>query len=98
MWAEPSDPHNPVADLSAVTRLAGFPDRATLAERYVEATGLSLEALPWYQVLAYWKAAIFLEGSYRRFQEGTTTDEYFGRLGEGVETLGRLAAERAGLG
>jgi aminoglycoside phosphotransferase (APT) family kinase protein len=98
MWAEPGDPYNAVGDLSAVTRLPGFPPRAALAERYAAATGLSTEALPWYQVLAIWKAAIFLEGSYRRFQEGTTSDPYFGRLGEGVEALGRLAYERAGLG
>jgi aminoglycoside phosphotransferase (APT) family kinase protein len=97
MWAEAGDPPNPVGDLSEVTRLPGFPGRAALARRYVEATGLSLDALPWYQVLALWKAAIFLEGSYRRYQAGTTVDTYFARLGEGVEKLGRLAYERAGI-
>jgi aminoglycoside phosphotransferase (APT) family kinase protein len=97
MWAQPEDPHNPVADLSAVTRRPGFPDRGFLAERYAAATGLPLDALPWYQVLAIWKAAIFLEGSYKRYRAGTTVDAYFGGLGEGVETLGRLAYERAGL-
>ncbi|MDX6603743.1 MAG: hypothetical protein QOF23_252, partial [Solirubrobacterales bacterium] len=40
----------------------------------------------------------FLEGSYRRYRAGTTVDAYFARLGEGVELLGRLAYERAGLG
>ena len=97
MWAQPDDPPNPVGDLSEVTRLPGFPGREALAERYVEATGLSLDALPWYQVLALWKAAIFLEGSYKRYQAGTTVDTYFARLGEGVEKLGRLAYERAGI-
>ncbi len=97
MWAQTGDPFNAVGDLSSVTRHPGFPDRDFLAERYSEATGLAVDHLPWYQVLAIWKAAIFLEGSYRRFQDGTTTDAYFARLGEGVEELGRLAAERAGL-
>ncbi|MGE5408031.1 MAG: phosphotransferase family protein [Syntrophothermus sp.] len=97
MWAEPSDPPNPVGDLSEVTRLPGFPTRAELVGRYAESTGLSVEALPWYQVLALWKAAIFLEGSYRRYQAGTTVDPYFAKLGEGVAELSRLAAERAGL-
>jgi aminoglycoside phosphotransferase (APT) family kinase protein len=97
MWAEADDPYNAVGDLSSVTRLPGFPDRDTLAQRYAAASGYPIDALPWYQVLAIWKAAIFLEGSYKRFQEGTTADPYFGRLGEGVEGLGRLAAERAGL-
>lgn len=97
MWAQPDDPPNPVGDLSEVTRLPGFPDREALAERYVAATGLSLDALGWYQVLALWKAAIFLEGSYKRYQAGTTVDTYFARLGEGVEKIGRLAYERAGI-
>lgn len=98
MWAEAGDPYNAVGDLSAVTRLPGLPPRAALGERYAAATGLPLDDLPWYQVLAIWKAAIFLEGSYKRFREGTTSDPYFGRLGEGVEALGKLAHERAGLG
>lgn len=95
MWAEAADPPNPVADLSALTRSEGFPTRAGLARRYAEETGLALDALPWYQVLATWKAAIFLEGSYKRYRAGTTVDAYFAGLGEGVETLGRLAYERA---
>jgi aminoglycoside phosphotransferase (APT) family kinase protein len=94
MWAEAEDPPNPVGDLSEVTRLPGFAGRDELARRYAEETGLGLDALPWYQTLALWKAAIFLEGSYKRFQEGSTGDTYFARLGAGVEELGRLAALR----
>ncbi len=95
MWAEPEDAPNPMLDLSGVTRLPGFPGRDELARRYAEATGRSLEALPWYRVLAIWKAAIFLEGSYGRFISGASDDTYFGRLGEGVPALARLALERA---
>jgi aminoglycoside phosphotransferase (APT) family kinase protein len=97
MWAEASDPVNPVGDLSEVTRLPGFPGREALAERYVAATGLSLDALPWYQVLALWKAAIFLEGNYKRFVAGTTADPFYAGLDAGILTLGRLARKRAGL-
>ncbi len=97
MWAEAEDPPNPVGDLSAVTRLPGFLTRAELVSRYADATGLDVAALPWYQVLALWKAAIFLEGSYRRYQAGTTEDPYFAGLGAGVEKLSRLALERAAL-
>jgi aminoglycoside phosphotransferase (APT) family kinase protein len=94
MWSEAGDPPNPVSDLSSVTRGAGFPDRAFLAARYAERTGRSLDALPWYQVLAIWKAAIFLEGSFRRFGAGTTTDPYFASLESGVPALAALALER----
>jgi aminoglycoside phosphotransferase (APT) family kinase protein len=94
MWSEPGDPPNPVGDLSAVTRGAGFPGRDFLARRYAELTGRSLDALPWYQVLAIWKAAIFLEGSFRRFGAGTTSDPYFAGLEAGVPALAALARER----
>jgi aminoglycoside phosphotransferase (APT) family kinase protein len=94
MWSQPSDPPNPVSDLSAVTRGAGFPDRDFLARRYAERTGLATDALPWYQVLALWKAAIFLEGSFRRFGAGTTADPFFARLEAGVPALAALARAR----
>lgn len=94
-WAEPGDPPTPMTELSRVTQGAGFPGRAELAARYADATGLALDALPWYQALALWKAAIFLEGSYRRFREGDSDDPYFGRLGEGVPALAAAALARA---
>jgi aminoglycoside phosphotransferase (APT) family kinase protein len=94
MWSEAGDPPNPVGDLSSVTRGAGFPDRAFVVARYAERTGRSLDALPWYQVLAIWKAAIFLEGSFRRFGAGTTTDPYFASLESGVPALAALARRR----
>jgi aminoglycoside phosphotransferase (APT) family kinase protein len=93
MWSEPSDPPNPVSDLSSVTRGAGFPGRDFLTARYAEQTGRSLDALPWYQVLAIWKAAIFLEGSFGRFSAGTTEDPYFAGLESGVPALAALARQ-----
>jgi aminoglycoside phosphotransferase (APT) family kinase protein len=94
MWSEPTDPPNPVSDLSSVTRGAGFPGRDFLTARYAEQTSRPLDALPWYQVLAIWKAAIFLEGSFRRFSAGTTADPYFASLESGVPALAALARER----
>jgi aminoglycoside phosphotransferase (APT) family kinase protein len=91
-WAERDDPPNPMLDLSGVTRLAGFYDRQMLAQRYAERSGHDLAALDWYRVLALWKAAIFLEGSYQRYLAGSTDDPYFAKLGEGVPVLARLAA------
>lgn len=63
MWAEPSDNEDPMLDLSAVTRLPRFGTRVMLAERYAALTGAELDALPWYQALAIWRAAIFLDAS-----------------------------------
>jgi aminoglycoside phosphotransferase (APT) family kinase protein len=95
MWSEPSDPPNPVGDLSAVTRGNGFPGRDHLAGRYAERSGRSVEALRWYQVLALWKAAVFLEVSFRRFGAGTTADPFFAGLETGVPALASLAHARA---
>jgi aminoglycoside phosphotransferase (APT) family kinase protein len=95
MWAEPDDPPNPMLDLSAVTRQPGFPTRAQLAARYAERTGRDASSLGWYQVLALWKSAIFLEGSYKRYLAGSTDDAYFARLGDGVPVLAETAWRRA---
>ena len=94
MWSEPTDEPNAVSDLSRLTRTSGFPGRDFLTSRYADQTGRPVDALPWYQVLAIWKAAIFLEGSFRRFTEGTTTDPYFAGLESGVPALAALARER----
>jgi aminoglycoside phosphotransferase (APT) family kinase protein len=76
-----------------VTRLPGFPGREELAHRYAEARGRSIEALPWYQVLACWKAAIFLEGNFKRYRAGTAPDPYYASLEAGVPALARTALE-----
>jgi aminoglycoside phosphotransferase (APT) family kinase protein len=94
-WAEAEDPPNPMLDLSAVTRDPHFPNRQELADSYATLTGRSIDDLHWYQVLALWKSAIFLEGSYRRFIAGDSEDPYFGQLGDGVLALGRAASNLA---
>jgi aminoglycoside phosphotransferase (APT) family kinase protein len=91
MWAEAEDLDDPVLDLSRVTRGRGFARRADLVARYAERTGRSTDGLRWYEVLAVWKAAIFLEGSYRRYLARGTDDLYFARLAEGVPRLARRA-------
>jgi aminoglycoside phosphotransferase (APT) family kinase protein len=92
MWAEPGDdPDNPMRALGSVTRQPGFASRAELAARYADLTGADISALPWYQVLALWKASIFLEGSYKRYLAGSTDDVYFARLGERVPVLADAA-------
>jgi aminoglycoside phosphotransferase (APT) family kinase protein len=93
-WAEPSDPADTsFASLSAVTRQTGFPTREQLIERYEERTGRSMSALNWYQALALWKAAVFMEGNLKRFQAGASDDEYLGLFVEGVPALAEAALQ-----
>ncbi|MET4059923.1 aminoglycoside phosphotransferase (APT) family kinase protein [Arthrobacter sp. UYP6] len=68
-YAEPDSPPSPL-ELTAVTRNPGYLSRAQLIARYREQTSLSLDALPWYQTLALWKASIFCEAIYSRWLKG----------------------------
>jgi aminoglycoside phosphotransferase (APT) family kinase protein len=93
-WAEPDDSDNPMLALSAATRLDGFACRADLIDGYARRTGRDVTGLAWYEVLALWKCAVFLEASYRRYCEKRTDDPYFAALGDGVPLLARAALRR----
>ena len=67
--------------------------REELMERYEERTGRSMSALNWYQSLALWKAAVFMEGNLKRFQAGASDDEYLGLFDEGVPALAEAALQ-----
>jgi aminoglycoside phosphotransferase (APT) family kinase protein len=91
-WAQAGDPDEMAfGSLSAATRREGFPTRDELVARYEAETGRSVAALNWYQALALWKAAVFMEGNYKRFMAGSTDDEYLGLFDEGVPALAEKA-------
>jgi aminoglycoside phosphotransferase (APT) family kinase protein len=98
-WREPEDPPDPVPiEQVELTRLPGFLDRGELVRRYSDRSGRRVGDLTWYEVLATWKLAILLEGSYARHLAGVTDDPFFSQLEEGVPALGRRALEVAGAG
>jgi aminoglycoside phosphotransferase (APT) family kinase protein len=91
-WAEADDPADiAYSGLSAATRRAGFLTRDQLVARYEERSGRSVSALGWYQALALWKAAVFMEGNYKRFTAGATDDPYLALFDEGVPALAHKA-------
>ena len=51
--------------------------------------------LRWYTTLAFWKSAIFLEGSYKRRLAGTTDDAFFDGLKDGVPEIAERARRTA---
>ena len=65
--------------------------RAELIARYEASSGRSMSDVRWYQTLALWKSAVFLEGSYKRLLAGTTDDPFFKMLDEGVPEIARRA-------
>ncbi len=90
-WVDPGEPADRLGGLSSVTAQPGFPSRRVLADRYAAASGLPLDSLAWYQALALWKLAILLEASYQRHLAGTTSDEFFATLEEGVPRIAEHA-------
>lgn len=53
-----------------VEPLDGFTSREAMVARYAERSGRTLDALPWFEVLACYKLGIILEGTYARAQAG----------------------------
>jgi aminoglycoside phosphotransferase (APT) family kinase protein len=84
-WAEPGDDDTGL--FGGVTSEGGFPSREALVARYEEGSGRSMSDLRWYTTLALWKAAVFLEGSFKRRLAGTTEDAFFDMLETGVPLL-----------
>ena len=62
-WTEPGE--EPVIDVQA-GGLDGYPGRAEMATRYAERSGRDISALAFYEVLALFKLAVILEGTYAR--------------------------------
>jgi aminoglycoside phosphotransferase (APT) family kinase protein len=95
-WAQADDPEDvSFSSLSAATRRSGFLTREDLTARYEERSGRSVSALNWYQALALWKAAVFMEGNYKRFTMGASDDQYLALFDQGVPALAEKAREVA---
>ena len=92
VWVEPGD-HGALAGMSPLGDAA--PTRAALLERYGATTGRDLQHVAFYCVLALFKLACVMEGSYARFKAGTSDDAFFAALAEGVPALARRALEFA---
>ena len=87
-YAEPGE-ESTVLELTSVTRMSGFHTRDDLIESYARSSSLDLDALPWYQVMALWKAAIFCEAIYTRWLCGERPDDtdFASQLEAGVPLL-----------
>ena len=42
-----------------------------------------MASVNWYQALALWKAAVFMEGNFKRFSLGSTDDAYLAAFDQG---------------
>ena len=90
-WSQRHPAKATMFDLLTVTQEEGFLTRDELIARYEEQSGRSMSDLRWYQALALWKAAVFMEGNYKRSLAGTTDDPYLKLFDEGVPQLAEAA-------
>jgi aminoglycoside phosphotransferase (APT) family kinase protein len=90
-WAEPGE--EPVINAQA-GGVDGYPSRSEMAERYAERTGFDLSAIAFYEVLALFKLAVILEGTYAR-QHGSGVPDADNSMVGIVPRLMRGAAEFA---
>jgi len=75
--------------------LEGMPARDELLEHYERVSGRSTEDIDYYVILARWKLALVLEGSYATFVSGGPIDPKVEMFGDLVLELFRKAAELA---
>ncbi|MGZ4175789.1 MAG: phosphotransferase family protein [Solirubrobacteraceae bacterium] len=91
-WVQCSDTRSRFV-MHTVTDRPGFPTRQELVARYELRSGRSVRSLDWYVALAMWKAAVFMEGNYKRAVMGTTDDPWLKTFGEGVVELAQRALD-----
>jgi aminoglycoside phosphotransferase (APT) family kinase protein len=87
-WTEPGE--EPVIGEQAGGAW-GYPTRAQMAERYGRVTGRDLTALRYYEVLALFKLAVILEGTFARERAAGVPDDR-NSMGEIVPRLLRAAS------
>lgn len=96
-WFEPDDEMEDLLSIyPTFTAREGFPSRADLVERYENRTGVTVRNLTWYRVLAVFKLATLLEGSFARHLAGTTDDPFFEEMEWAVPALADHAVRMAG--
>jgi aminoglycoside phosphotransferase (APT) family kinase protein len=74
---------------------SGMQSREDLMERYSNRSGLGLEAIDYYIVLARFKMACVLEGGYARYAKGGADNPKMASFGDVVLDMARRAAELA---
>ena len=97
-WSDRSDPEVALFEPSPATREEGFLGRDELIARYAELSGRQIANIRWYQTLALWKAAVFMEGNYKRAVSGASDDAFAADFGDGVVQLALRAQAFAGPG
>lgn len=88
------------AFVQRVSNVAGVVGGAELAQRWANATGLSIDRLGYFQAFALWRLAAIVEGAYVLFREGQVDGPYERGLEHDVPALldaAQRIAQREGM-
>jgi aminoglycoside phosphotransferase (APT) family kinase protein len=94
-WVGPEEPSDHMLS-GTPTKLAGFPDRASLLGDYARHSGADVSQIGFYVALAYWKLACIAEGIYVRYRSGAmgeVSERAIEDMAERVPKLAGLALE-----
>lgn len=73
----------------------GMPDREELLERYARTSGLPVDEMDYYVILARFKMAVVLEGGYARYVKGGADNPKMAMFGDVVLDMASRASELA---
>ena len=90
-WPDPDEDRTG----SGYVDYTGMPTRAELLERYARVSGLPVDEMDYYVILARYKMAIVLEGGYARYVQGGADNPKMEMFGDVVLDMARKAAELA---
>jgi aminoglycoside phosphotransferase (APT) family kinase protein len=86
-WPDPGENRQGYVDYE------GMPSRAELLERYTKVSGLPVDEMDYYVILARFKMAIVLEGGYARYVKGGADNPKMAAFGDVVLDMARKAEE-----
>jgi aminoglycoside phosphotransferase (APT) family kinase protein len=90
-WPDPDEDR----DSSGYVDYTGMPSRAELLERYAKISGLPVDEMDYYVILARFKMAVVLEGGYARYVAGGADNPKMESFGNVVLEMARRAGELA---
>jgi aminoglycoside phosphotransferase (APT) family kinase protein len=95
-WVLMGWPENPEQEVNqSYVDYAGMPSREDLMHRYASRSGLGVDEIDYYIVLARFKMAIVLEQGYARFVKGGADNPKMQAFGDIVLEMAKRAAELA---
>lgn len=89
-WIEANDPPA-LIDMFGLTALPGNLNRQQVLDRYMVASGRTIQQPLFYYVYGLFKIAVIIQQIYARYRQGHTQDERFARLDQVVRDCGQLA-------